>query len=64
MHPAFADELPYNVAIVELDEGPRLITNIEDDIDRLAIERRVTLAIWRGMDPPLARFRLLGDDQS
>jgi hypothetical protein len=27
-HPAFADELPYNVAIVELEEGPRLITNI------------------------------------
>ena len=27
-NPAFADELPYNVAIVELEEGPRLITNI------------------------------------
>ena len=27
-HPAFAKELPYNVAFVELDEGPRLITNI------------------------------------
>jgi hypothetical protein len=26
--PAFADELPYNVAFVELDEGPRLIANI------------------------------------
>jgi hypothetical protein len=27
-NPAFADELPYNVAMVELEEGPRLITNI------------------------------------
>jgi hypothetical protein len=27
-HPGFAGELPYNVAIVELEEGPRLITNI------------------------------------
>ena len=27
-HPAFADEIPYNCAFVELDEGPRLITNI------------------------------------
>jgi hypothetical protein len=27
-HPAFADEIPYNYAFVELDEGPRLITNI------------------------------------
>ena len=27
-HPAFADAIPYNVAIVELEEGPRLVTNI------------------------------------
>ena len=27
-HAGFADELPYNVTIVELDEGPRLLTNI------------------------------------
>lgn len=26
--PAFADDIPYNVAYVELDEGPRLMTNI------------------------------------
>ena len=27
-HAGFAGELPYNVAMVELEEGPRLITNI------------------------------------
>lgn len=27
-HPALADRVPYNVAIVELDEGVRLITNL------------------------------------
>jgi uncharacterized OB-fold protein len=27
-HEAFKAELPYNVALVELDAGPRLITNI------------------------------------
>ena len=27
-HPAFADVTPYNYAIVELEEGPRLVTNI------------------------------------
>lgn len=27
-HPAFAGEVPYVVALVELDEGPRLLTNI------------------------------------
>ena len=27
-HPAFESKVPYVVAIVELDEGPRLLTNI------------------------------------
>lgn len=27
-HPAFAADLPYNVAVVELEEGPRINTNI------------------------------------
>jgi hypothetical protein len=27
-HPAFADQVPYVVAVVELAEGPRLLTNI------------------------------------
>lgn len=27
-HPAFEREVPYVVALVELDEGPRLLTNI------------------------------------
>ncbi len=34
--PSFAEDLPYNVAVVELDEGPRLVTNLvnvkNDDI--------------------------------
>lgn len=29
-HPGFESELPYVVAIVELDEGPRLLTNLVD----------------------------------
>ena len=35
-HPAWADEIPYNVAYVKLEEGPLLLTNIvecdNDDI--------------------------------
>ena len=27
-HPGFKDEAPYNVAVVELEEGPRLTTNL------------------------------------
>lgn len=35
-HPAFADSLPYTVALVELDEGPRLMAGLRcDDADRL-----------------------------
>lgn len=30
-HDWFADRLPYNVAIVELEEGPRLITNLVEE---------------------------------
>lgn len=27
-HPAFADLIPYNVSVVELEEGPRLVSNV------------------------------------
>jgi len=27
-HPGFADEVPYTVAVIELDEGPRMISNV------------------------------------
>lgn len=60
MHPAFADQVPYNVAIVELDEGPRLITNIDADERELAIERRVRLSVSSGRGGTLARFAPAG----
>jgi uncharacterized OB-fold protein len=28
LHPGFRDEGPYNVVMVELDEGPRIISNV------------------------------------
>lgn len=28
-HPAFADLIPYNVSVIELAEGPRLVSNVE-----------------------------------
>ena len=38
----WADDVPYVVAVVELDEGPRLLANIvEPDLDRLSIGERV-----------------------
>lgn len=62
MHPAFAERIPYNVAIVELDEGPRLITNVLADESDLAIELPVVLSISDHADPPLATFKLIGGD--
>jgi uncharacterized OB-fold protein len=50
---------PYFVAIVELDEGPRLLTNIQGE--SASIGQRVTLA-WRRRDPlpPLPVFTPAG----
>ena len=57
-HPAFEGRLPYNVALVELAEGPRLLTNIVDPNDALAGDAPVELKIeWEG-DTALSRFRL------
>ena len=58
-HPAFADRVPYNVAVAELEEGPRLITNVVDveGGEGLAIDLPVTLAVQSEGDVPVARFR-------
>lgn len=40
-HPGFADKLPYNVAMVRLDDGPVMITNVAGGND-LEIGERVT----------------------
>jgi uncharacterized protein len=44
-HPAFFEDVPYNVAIVELDEGPRLHTRIVGTPnEELTIGLRVAVA--------------------
>jgi uncharacterized OB-fold protein len=59
------DELPppYLLAIVQLDEGPRLLTNIEGE--SAAIGERVRIA-WRERSglPPLPVFRRDGPGQA
>ena len=59
-HPAFADRLPYNVAIVELDEGPRLITNITGVAggEGLEVDMKLHLHVERDGEVPLARFAI------
>lgn len=59
-HPAFADRVPYNVAIVELDEGPRMISNVVgiDGDQGLRIGTRLEAVFEREGDVPVARFRI------
>lgn len=57
-HEAFRDRLPYIVAIVELDEGPRLITNFIGPRDALHGDRPVSLVIQREQGFALARFSI------
>jgi uncharacterized OB-fold protein len=58
-HPAFKARLPYTVAVVELIEGPRLISNIvgTDDPEALTIDRPLRLVIEREGGVAIPRFR-------
>jgi uncharacterized OB-fold protein len=54
-HPYYASRLPYNVAVVELAEGPRLISNVIGG-GELRIGMPLTLVIEREAGVALARF--------
>lgn len=57
--PAFEARLPYAVAIVELDEGVRLLANIEGDAARISIGAPVTVCFERIDDGcTLPQFKL------
>lgn len=58
--PHLAARLPYNVAIVELAEGPRLLTSIVDrpDGSGLFADAAVALRIEEDFGRPLPRFCL------
>jgi uncharacterized OB-fold protein len=65
-HPAFKDRLPYVVAIVELDEGPRLLSNIiGSPQDQLGCDLPV-IVTWEDVteEISLPQFKLLdrGDE--
>jgi uncharacterized OB-fold protein len=60
-HPAFADEVPYAVVLVELDDGARMISNVVDcPLDRLAIDLPVEVTFETLSDEvSLPKFRLV-----
>lgn len=57
-HPAFEARLPYHVALVQLAEGPRLLTAIVDGHDALSGDAAVALAIRHEGALALPHFRL------
>jgi uncharacterized protein len=62
--PAFADAVPYPIALVDLEEGPRVMANILGaDPDEPRIGRSVTLD-WVALDEGLAMpaFRLATEE--
>lgn len=62
-HPAFANRLPYNVAVVELQEGPRLVSNIIDAPDGkgLSIGMKLQLALQNEGGTVIPRFERVLD---
>jgi len=58
-HPGFADKLPYNVAMVRLDDGPVMITSIVGT-NEITVGQRVK-ACFDAVAPQtsLVRFRLV-----
>ena len=57
-HKAFENRLPYNVAIVELEEGPRLISNVVGlaEPGALCIDMPLKLRIEKEGDFAVPRF--------
>lgn len=58
--PAFADELPYNVAIVQLEEGPRIVGNLVGTLPPL--RRGLALhAVFDDVTPEISLVRFAPD---
>lgn len=49
--PAFADDVPYVVALIELEEGPRMMSRIQtDDPEKVRIGAKVEVTFVKGSD--------------
>lgn len=61
--PAFEDDVPYVVAIIELEEGPRMMSNVKtDDVEKIRIGERVRVAFENVTDEiALPKFELEAD---
>ena len=59
-HPSYEGKTPYNVSLVDLDEGPRLISNVIDcPVDHVKIGMPVEVVYEDNEEYTLPRFRPL-----
>jgi uncharacterized OB-fold protein len=65
-HPSMATKVPYAIAMIDLDEGVRMLTNIVDcDIDKVALGARVKTCFERINDEfNLPQFTLYPVEQA
>ena len=57
-HPAYQDKIPYNVSLVDLDEGARLVSNVVDCLpDDVRIGMAVEVVFEDLADYTLPKFR-------
>ncbi len=59
-HPSFADAVPYNVALVQLDAGPVAVTSIQAPNGELEIGRRVHV-VFDDVTPDVTLVRFVLD---
>ncbi len=60
--PAFAGHTPYVVVLVDLDEGPRMLSNLlVDNVDAVRVGQRVTIAFEDLADVTLPVFTPAAD---
>jgi uncharacterized OB-fold protein len=58
MHPDFMDAVPFASVVVELDEGPRILTQLVDcPAEELEMEMPVEVAFERSGERVLPKFR-------
>jgi uncharacterized OB-fold protein len=55
-HPGFAQELPYNVAVVELAEGPRMSARVDAPNDTLEVGMALKAAFEKAGDVSVPVF--------
>jgi len=57
MHPAFTDDVPYAVAIIELEEGVRMVARLLDiELDQLALGFKVEVCYEEKPNEPLLPY--------